>query len=144
MDLEKLNTVKASNTGFELQLRDPATNDDLPIFIVLLGRDSEEFRRVSSEQNKRRVQRASRSGRFNMPTLGIEELERDTSEILASCTKSWREEMPGKTDKVTLTVGGAELECNRDNAKRLYTDYPWMREQVDAAVADRANFLKRS
>lgn len=146
MDLEKLNTAKASNAGFELQLRDPATNDDLQIFITVLGRDSTEFRRVSSDQNKKRVQRASRGGRFSMPTLGLEELERDTSDLLAACTKSWREveKKDGKdVEKHTLTVGGAELECNTENARRIYNEYGWMREQVDQAVADRANFLKR-
>lgn len=144
MDLEKISPAKASS--FELQLKDPATNDDLQMFVTVLGRDSAEFRKVASDQNKKRVQRASRGGRFSMPTLGLEELERDTSELLAACTKGWREveTKDGKpVEKTTLTVSGAELPCNAENAKRVYTEYSWIREQVDAAVADRANFLMR-
>jgi len=40
-----------------------------------------------------------------------------------------------------VTVDGKELACNKDNAAALYERFPWIKEQVDTAVGDRANFI---
>jgi len=49
------------------------------------------------------------------------------------CTLAWR----------GIVYEGEALECNPGNARRLYAALPWLREQVEAFIADRANFLKR-
>ena len=41
-----------------------------------------------------------------------------------------------------VTVDGKELAYNKDNAAGLYERFPWIKEQVDTAVGERANFIK--
>jgi hypothetical protein len=57
---------------------------------------------------------------------------------MVACTKSWRDDT-----KTTLTLEGEELECSRENVLRVYREYPWIKEQVESAVMERANFLAR-
>ena len=140
MDLSKLDTVKQASEGFELQLQDPGTNKNLGIFITVLGHDSEEYTKLQSKQNKRRTARMFSAGRFKPGAISDEEIKQDTIELLAECTKAWRDE--GEKLPESIKVGVAVMECTRENAIKLYTEYPWVKEQVDAAVVDRANFIK--
>ena len=59
-------------------------------------------------------------------------LEEDSIETLADCTVSWD----------GIMVDGECPECNRENAAKLYSRFPWLREQADTFVATRSNFLK--
>lgn len=135
MDLKQFDTVAASNVGFELQLVNPSNGEELPIFITVLGRDSDEFRKLQAELNRRRLNKLARSGRHRSTD---DDFEADGVQLLAVCTKAWRD-----GDKPKLTIDGEELECNRANAARVYSRFPWIKDQVDAAVLDRANFTSR-
>jgi len=130
-DLSELDTTKISNEGFDVELYHPATNVGLGIVIRVLGRDSDEFRKVSNAQIKRRTERFNRGG-FRQPAITPEELEQNTIEILAACTVGWS----------GVVVDGKEIPFSKDNAKMLYTRFPWIREQIDAAIGDRANFMR--
>jgi len=136
IDLAALDTVKGSNIGFEVSIYNPATNEDLGLFITVLGKDSDEFQKVSRAQQKKRMEKMSKGG-FRNTNIPIESVEADGIQLLAAVTKSWRQ-----GEKQTVTVDGKELACNKDNAAALYERFPWIKEQVDAAVGDRANFIK--
>lgn len=141
-DLASLDVVTTSNEGFDLKLYNPAgTLEDLGIVITILGRDSTEFRKLQSAQNQRRMAKLQKSG-ATRSVLSLDELEQDTIQILAACTKAWKTQ-DGESFKELILVGGVELACTRENAVRLYTDYPWIKEQVEAGITDRANFIKR-
>lgn len=148
MDLKALDTTQASNEGFELQLAHPGSGELLGIFITVLGRDSAAFRTLQTEQNKRRIQRMTKGTGARM-SLAAEEMEEEAVELLSACTRAWRqEEKPvdeedAVSSKDTLTVEGKELPCTRANAADLYRKFTWIREQVDAGVTDRQNFIKR-
>lgn len=130
-DLSALDTAKAANAGFNVDLYHPANNADLGIKIRVLGKDSDEFRRVSNAQNKRRMDRMQRGG-FRNTTPSPEELEQNGIELLAACTLGW----------TGVIVDGQPLAFSRDNVKMLYGRFPWIKEQVDAAIGDRANFIQ--
>lgn len=139
MDLSKLNSVAACNAGFELELFHPGTKEGLGVFVTVLGQDSDEYRKVFQVQQRKRLDRAMRGGGIRIKSVASpESLEQDANELLAACTKSWR-----TGEEQHLLIGGEKLECSRDNAMRVYRDYPWIKEQVDDAVNDRANFLGR-
>lgn len=131
LDLSELDTAKAANAGFDVDLYHPATNADLGIKIRVLGKDSDEFRRVSNSQNKRRMDRMQRGG-FRNPTPSPEELEQNGIELLAACTLGW----------AGVVLDKKPLPFTKDNAKMLYNRFPWIKEQVDAAIGDRANFIQ--
>ena len=63
------------------------------------------------------------------------EIENDTIELLAAVTAGWRGD---------FVLDGTPLPYTEHNAQQLYRRFAWIREQVDQAVGNRANFLPRS
>ncbi len=133
VDLAAIDTVKGANEGFDVQIFHPGTNVDLGIVINVLGKDSDEFQRVSRAQSKKRMAKLTKGGfRPQNMTPPPEELEADGIALLAACTKAWS----------GVVVEGKALDCTTDNAAMVYERFPWIKEQVDAAIGDRANFIK--
>lgn len=150
MDLAKLDSVSAANAGFEVQLYHPGTKEDLSIFIKVLGKDSDAHEKQFQLQQGRRIDKLAKGGfRTRGASVSPQAVERDALELLATCTVSWRTAEADKDDpkvehvKPVLLLDGEEVPCTRENAVRIYKAYPWIREQVDDAVNDRALFLKR-
>lgn len=131
IDLSSIDTVKGSNDGFNVQIYHPGTNEDLGITIKVLGKDSDKFITVSRGQNKKRMAKMTKGG-FRTTAIPVEEIEQDSLMLLAACTVGW----------VGVVVDGKALDFNEDNAVMVYERFPWIREQVDAAMGDRANFIK--
>ncbi len=136
MDLASIDTVKGANAGAEVKLYHPSTNEDMGITIRVLGKDSDEFQKINRAQSKRRMEKMSKGG-FRGANIPLESIEQDGLELLASLTKTWKQ-----GDKQTLTLDGVELACNKDNAVLIYKRFPWIKEQVDSFIGDRANFIK--
>lgn len=144
MDLGKLDVAGKAAAGFKLVLSHPGTGDPTDVFITVLGRDSAEYRKLSAEQQRRRLNKMVKSGRARLEQTD-DDLDKDTVALLAACTKGWgttAEVLPEGARADVLTYHGEELACTRENAVRVYTEQLWIREQVEAAVLDRANFLK--
>jgi len=138
IDLASMDTVKGSNEGFDVKIYHPGTLVDLGIVINVLGKDSDEFQKVSRSQSKKRMAKMTKGGfRAQSMTPPPEEIEADGLDLLAKCTKSWKQ-----GDKNAITLDGKELEFSYGAAVVIYTRFPWMKEQVDIAVGDRANFIK--
>jgi hypothetical protein len=140
-DLSELDSVSAANEGVEVELVNPKTGAGTGIFVRILGSDSDVFRKKTQEQQQRRMSRLFKGGRMNPNSYSSSEAERDAIDLLAACTKSWRR-ASGEGESATLLVKGEELSCTPENAKRLYSTFPWIKEQLDEAISDRANFLK--
>lgn len=139
MDLQKYDVAKAAEDGAILVLKHPVSKEPLkdedgPLSLMLRGRDSSTFKKKDREQSRSRLAAAKRSGDSMLETFGnVEETEKSEIELLASCTIGWSDNME---------LGGAKLTYSYDNAVRLYTEQPWVMEQVRAFMTSRANFLK--
>lgn len=148
VDLSSIDTVKGSNDGFDVRIYHPGTNEDLDIVIFVLGKDSDEFQKVTRSQSKRRMAKIQKGG-FRSPNIPVEEVEQNGIELLAACTTGWKTlaakcgkgETP-EPEKKTILLDGSELEFSVDAAVSLYERFPWIKEQVDIAIGDRANFIK--
>ena len=136
MDLASLDTVKGANAGFDVKIYHPGTNEDIGVNIRVLGKDSDEFQRISRAQQKRRMDKLTKGG-FRGANIPLESIEQDAIDLLASLTKGWKQE-----DKAPITLDGEELACTKENAVAIYERFPWINEQIDAAIGDRANFIK--
>ncbi len=134
VDLAAIDTVKGANEGFDVQIYHPGTNEDLGISITVLGKDSDEFQKISRAQSKKRMAKLSKGGFRNTTQIPIEEIEQDGIELLAACTKGW----------AGVVIDGKPVSFSQAEAVNLYTRFPWIREQVDTAIGDRANFIKGS
>lgn len=131
MDLAALDTRKGAEQGFELQLTHPQSGVPLAGRITLLGQDSQAWEDKLRELLKARVARLQRN-RKNVAS--VEELEADAVEQLVAVTQGWS----------GLSFAGEAYAYTAENARKLYTGYPWIREQAYEAVNDRGNFLPRS
>lgn len=140
MDLNSLNTKSLADEGAEMVIRHPKTDAPVtdeatgePVGITLLGQDSAEYRRIAKAQQNRRLERMQRTGNTGATA---DEIESNALELLVGCTKGWRH----------VRLGEEELPFSAANARRLYTTpgLQWLREQVDAFIGSRANFLGNS
>lgn len=123
------NAVQAEDTH-TVHLKHPGTGVDTGITIDVYGMDSSAYRTINHAQRVKRL-KTMKPGK-SMPSP--DELDKDAVDVLAACTAGWS----------NMVVKGETIPFNIANAAKLYTEYQWVREQVDEAIADRANFTKES
>lgn len=128
MDLNKLDLSAQADKGADLSLEHPVTGEELGITITLLGTDSAVYRNHARELQRARIAKMAKSRNKKIDFSVTEDEEADA---LAVCTVGWS----------GVVLNGKELEFSHDAAVDLYVSYPWIKEQVDAFIGDRANFL---
>lgn len=128
MELKKLDTRAAAERGFALSLVD-ANGQPTDITITVRGADSSVYRDVQRDQQRRRLAHVSRTRKV---TLTPEEIDAEALELTVAATAGW----------TGIEVDGEPLAFSTAAAEKLYRDYPMIREQVDAAINDRSNFLQ--
>lgn len=128
-DFAKRDVAAKAEEGAELEVLDPVTGETVGVFITLAGADSSVHRKATAMIAKRRMNGAKG---FRSKSFDPEKFEAESIEVLAACTLGWK----------GVVVDGAALPCGRDNAIKLYTRFPWLREQVDQFVSDRTEYLQ--
>lgn len=138
-DLDVMDTKSLSETGVEMEVRNITDGEPLknsagePIVIRVLGPDSSVYRRLTRQQVQKRFERAQRQQ--NITADAYAEAEADAVEILVACTVGWRGILGKDKEPVPFS---------KEAARKLYEDYPAIREQVDSFASSRANFTKAS
>ena len=120
MDLLQLLPVD----NIAIKLKHPVTGDELDATINVFGKDSSVFQNAIKQRAKAQIARKSKD-------IDLEANDKDSIELLADCTQGWS----------GIAEGSKELVFSRDAAIVLYTKYKWIREQIDIAIGDRANFF---
>lgn len=105
-----------------------------PVRVLIHGKDSEVFKRQQAlVANKRLAEQAASKGKPAAPkNVDFDALEQEMREAIAACIAGWE----------NLEYDGGKLPYSPTNALRLVTELPWLAEQVDRAIADRANFIR--
>ena len=105
------------------------TNEDgSEMTITIHGPYSKRYKSISHAQQNRRLQKAQRTG--GKLNLSAEEIESSALDLLVKCVEDW-----------TITLGGEQPACTETKVREVFTDLPWVREQVDAALGDAQAFL---
>jgi hypothetical protein len=136
-NLSSLDTTAVAESGAVMKVRNFATGEVLmtedkkPVTIVLAGEDSERFKKADLANRNRRIDRMQVGVRGAKASAA--ELDSDNLEMLVAVTIGW--------SNIAID-GDDELPFSHDNARVLYTKLPWLREQAQAFVLDRTNFLK--
>ncbi|MFC3072347.1 hypothetical protein [Shinella pollutisoli] len=133
MDLASIDTKELAETGAVMTVEHPGTG--APVLdeagkettITLLGADSAKLRKRQNDL----INDVMKKG-FRPKSVTAEKSEEDKIVTLALATVAWS----------GIKVDGEALECNFENAKRLYRRLPWLKDQADSFVGDRANFTK--
>ena len=129
MDLKKYNLTERADNGATLDLVDPITGETLEgVTFMLLGTDSAAYREHTRGIQRARIAKLAKS---RSKSLDLSVSEREEAETLAVCTIGWE----------GIKYGEVELEYSHDAAVQLYLNHPWIKDQVDAFIGDRANFL---
>lgn len=129
-----LSTLTPADT-VEITLRHPATGVELvndkgeKLTVAIHGMDSTVFQTHQKSLINKRLQRQNRKATFT-----AEQIEEESISTLAACVAGWK----------NIEFEGKPLEFNRANAKMLLGKLRWVREQLDEAIGDRANFLTNS
>ena len=131
MGLNDIGVVK-DTTDVELvhpKTGEVLTNDDGSTMVITVhGPYSSHYKAVTHAQQNKRLMKAQRmGGKIN---LTAEELEASSLDLLIKCTADW---------KITLDKG---LETfSEDKVRQVYTEMPWVRDQIEAVFGDTRAFL---
>jgi hypothetical protein len=133
-DLTPAGGAFTPNEPFDVELRgidgtQLFNNDGSPMTISVLGADSDTAVKARNAQANRRIQAGPRA------KLTAEGLIADGHAYLAKLSQNWN-----------VTMGGEKPPFSYDAVLALYSNplFAFIVEQVDAAVAERSNFLKGS
>jgi len=125
MDLSKVQIDNSADINITLP---DGTETD--IVITVASQDSEQYRKKTLESRNKRMKDLQRGKKSQ---LTAEQLDEGGVDLLVACTIGWQ----------NVEKDGKPLEFNDENVRSLYADFPWIKDQVDEAIADRANFMKR-
>lgn len=137
--LDELDIGTKSNEGIELELLHPITREPLGMFLTVCGMYSERY-----IAHQRKVQNAdllkARQGKGKKQDEDIMQIAEDRgTALLVACTTGWRH-----GESKALPFHGGKHEFSAEKCAELYTSksLPWVRLQVDRAIADDSNFIK--
>lgn len=125
-DFAKLKTGDKAEKGSAMEVLHPVTLQPMGAKIFLAGFDSQRYRTAQNKMLNARM--ALKGGR----RITAEEVDAQHINLLAAVTISWE----------GLEWNGEKLECTPENAKMLYSELPWLRDQASEFITDRANFLQ--
>lgn len=128
-DLANLDLVAASNDGYDVELLHPISGEKAGITITVTGRDGDAFKKARNKQYRERLAKAQKSKK---PSIDPETIEDQSIALMVAATVSWK----------GMELNGEALECTPENVTKVYKNYPWICEQIDTAVNDRALFMK--
>lgn len=127
-DLSAIDTIAACNKATEIEITNPATGIGLGVFISVVGKDSDIYRSRIRAMANENLQREA-TGRKKTDT--IDALEARNIGALVAATVSWR----------NVVLDGETLDFTPENVRTVYKRILPVREQVQEAVNDIANFL---
>lgn len=135
-DLASLDTVKACNKPFELQIKD-VHGKPTEFFISVLGRDSDVFTKLTADKHDEMTKRRALGEEVVAETYG--QSQKSSVDFLAALSVSWR-----VGDSPTVSLDGEELEFSPENARKVYARITPVRTQVDQAILKIENFMPAS
>jgi hypothetical protein len=125
MDLAKLEMNDTFNV--EIVLPDGSPTD---LVIEVCGIDSPLFKKCSLQRQNKSLQGMKRG---KQKVMSAEELEQRDYDTIVSCTVGWS----------GFERGDKAIEFNTENVEAIYREHGFIKDQVNEAIADRVNFMKR-
>lgn len=129
-DLNSLKPVMADD-GAVLNIVHPETEEVIEgMTITLLGQDSKVYRKLQMSKQQAALNRMAKGKKAI--DLDAEKLSEDSIDDLVKLTTAWN----------GFALDGKELEFTPENIRMVYTDWAWIKEQVQEFVGNRANFFR--
>ena len=103
-------------------------DNDNEIFVEVYGENSEQYKSVLRNQKDRALTKAQRMGKVTI-TAALQ--EKNATELLAQCIKSWN-----------ITVRGETPGTDTASVEAVFNEFPWIKTQVEAGIFNQKNFMK--
>ena len=123
--------VKRQEQGIEVDILGPDGETPIGLKIKVAGPDSQRAQKAQEELADGLLEKQARKGKI--ARVKPAEARKRGIMYLARVTIGW---------SPAVKLDGKELAYSVENAERLYTALPFIREQVDEAGGDRARFMK--
>lgn len=123
MDISSITSVTN-----EIQITHPVTAEPIGLTIRLLALSSPQVRAVERKFTNENL-------RSRGKVLTAEKLDANRMDVLVAATEGW--EWAGD-----LTWHGEKPEATPAAIRKVYSEAPWIRSQVDAALSDEAAFFR--
>lgn len=104
----------------------PVSGAETSMRIRLLSPDSERYRQIDN-----RIRNATTKSMTKRGGLSAEELSESGLQLLIQATVGWE----------NVIFDGQPIQFSPENVRTVYTDFPFIREQVDRFLGDRRNFF---
>jgi hypothetical protein len=124
MDIKDLDTRSKAEAGAEMQVFNPLTGKMSDFHITIKGIDSDEYRSQSANLREQLMTSKMLKQDFDREACEIE--------TFVAITIGWR----------GLEDGGKEVKFTEKRCRQLYKSAPYVRDQLDRFIANRANFTK--
>ena len=129
IDLASLDAKPKSEAGADCHILHPDLGTEMGIVITLRGSESDIYKRnFWAQVNRERAKQAAQRG--VVQPFDPDKAESEACELLADCTIGW----------CGVFLDGEDMPFSRANAIKLYGRFPWMRKQIDAFIANEANY----
>lgn len=131
MDISNFDILEASEGGFTYTVKVPFgenKGDDSDIKIEVLGVFSKAFEGANAQ-----IQAYQEKCWSKGKTPDKAHLEKLNIGLLVACTKGWS----------GMKEDGKDLPFSKENAQRVYEQYPWLAKQVGDAAADMESMLEK-
>lgn len=126
MDLSSFDSITAAEAGVEFEIVHPITRRGTGMFVTLRGTDS----KIYWSAMEQHAQQARARGKT---VLSIEDVRAQWADVLARCTVSWR----------GIEQGGTPLPCTFENARAMYSDYPFILDWARSCIEERSGFFPK-
>lgn len=125
INLEDFDLTTDAERGFDLTLKDPYTGKSTDVVFSVIGSDSRAYRSAKAEAFRANLKTAREDGEQ-------EDADELNARIYAKCVRNWE----------GLSLKGQPLEYSPENALTVLKRFPWISDQIAAAVENRLNFTK--
>lgn len=112
--------------GTEVVIRHPSTGEPIGLTITIRPDTHPEVVKVERMHTNENLRNRGKA-------LTAQKLEARILDRLAAHTEDWKFEGD-------ITISGEQPQCNAVNARKLYKDAPWIKNQVAEAVGEDARF----
>jgi hypothetical protein len=131
-DLAKHNYTEIAEVGYKFELKLPGTGEVTGVFITVRGDQSKTvkaFGRKKYAEFKLREQQAKRRGK-DVDDMTLEEAEELSIESAVIRVIDWE----------NITENGKPVTFSKENAERIFKEYPWIKEAVMEESGQILNF----
>lgn len=141
LDLKSLDIKAKAEVGARLFFDHPVEEGvKLDVFMDVLGRDSEKYKTLQKENQLKRMN-AKITSKKAFTIEDLNDMEEDDIELLTSMVIGFGDKDEKGEILEYVILEGKELKYSKKNVTKLLTTFPWMKEQVQKFLWDRANFL---